>query len=286
MAEARVDEALQQILAGARLERRECLGVYNGADGVPIREEVVSRSGDSVISRNSYGARCLNTPNVLFADIDFAEPAASVSLGFFVCLLAVIAGVALFGVSIKWLFLGMVVMLIFPLVERAVKRLRMRRLGGYEGIARSRIKAFLHLHQSWNLRLYRTPNGMRLIATHQCFDPAATEVQAFFKAVGTDPVYSRMCLNQKCFRARLTAKPWRIGISRHMRPHSGSWPVPEECLPARRKWVADYETRAASYAACRYIESLGSGVISEDTRAVVELHDQLSQALDTGLQLA
>jgi hypothetical protein len=116
MAETRVDEALQQILAGARLERRESLGVYNGADGVPIREEVVSRSGASVISRNSYGARCLNTPDVLFADIDFEEPAAAnVSLGFFVCLLAVIVGGVLFGVSVKWLFLGMVGMLIFRL---------------------------------------------------------------------------------------------------------------------------------------------------------------------------
>jgi len=36
---------------------------------VPIREEIVSRHGDTIITRNSYGARCLNTPNALFADI-------------------------------------------------------------------------------------------------------------------------------------------------------------------------------------------------------------------------
>jgi hypothetical protein len=38
---------------------------YNGAAGVPIREEIVGRHGETVITRNSYGARCLNMPNVL-----------------------------------------------------------------------------------------------------------------------------------------------------------------------------------------------------------------------------
>lgn len=44
---------------------------YNGAQGVPIREEVLERHGDTVITRNGYGAKCLNTPDVLFADVDF-----------------------------------------------------------------------------------------------------------------------------------------------------------------------------------------------------------------------
>ena len=70
-AEARVDEALRRILAGEPLARREPLVSYNGADGVPIREEILSRHGAQVITRNSYGAHCLNSPDALFADIDF-----------------------------------------------------------------------------------------------------------------------------------------------------------------------------------------------------------------------
>jgi hypothetical protein len=42
---------------------------WNG--GTPIREEVLERRDESVMTRNSYGAHCLNTENVAIADIDF-----------------------------------------------------------------------------------------------------------------------------------------------------------------------------------------------------------------------
>ena len=63
-ADARVKEALARVLTGEKLPRRDPKIPYNGADGVPIREEIVSRHGETIITRNSYGARCLNTPNV------------------------------------------------------------------------------------------------------------------------------------------------------------------------------------------------------------------------------
>ena len=75
-ADDRTQEALRRVLSGeTTLPRREPKVPYNGADGVPIREEIVDRYGSAIITRNSYGARCLNTPNVLFADLDFeSEP--------------------------------------------------------------------------------------------------------------------------------------------------------------------------------------------------------------------
>src|SRR4051794_33545978 len=72
-AEARAGEALQRLLSGEKLPRREPKVPYNGAQGVPIREEIVERHGETIITRNSYGARCLNSPNVFFADIDFDQ---------------------------------------------------------------------------------------------------------------------------------------------------------------------------------------------------------------------
>src|SRR5262245_45571689 len=60
-ADARAREALARILAGESLPRRERKRPYNGAQGVPIREEIVDRHGDVVLTRNSYGALCLNT---------------------------------------------------------------------------------------------------------------------------------------------------------------------------------------------------------------------------------
>jgi hypothetical protein len=72
-ADERAQEALQRLLSGEKLPRREPKVPYNGGEGVPIREEIVSRHGETIITRNSYGARCLNTPNVLVADVDFQE---------------------------------------------------------------------------------------------------------------------------------------------------------------------------------------------------------------------
>jgi hypothetical protein len=37
---------------------------------MPIREEVVAQHGETAITRNAYGSLCLNTPNMLFADVD------------------------------------------------------------------------------------------------------------------------------------------------------------------------------------------------------------------------
>jgi hypothetical protein len=70
LANRRAKEAMERILNGETLRRLEAKDTYGTADGVPIREEVVSRHAEVVITRNSYGSLCLNTPNVLFADVD------------------------------------------------------------------------------------------------------------------------------------------------------------------------------------------------------------------------
>ncbi|MEQ1893799.1 MAG: hypothetical protein ABL998_14750, partial [Planctomycetota bacterium] len=50
--------------ADARLRGLDSLRLKLRAEGVPIREEIVSEHDAAVITRNGYGARCLNTPNV------------------------------------------------------------------------------------------------------------------------------------------------------------------------------------------------------------------------------
>jgi len=264
MAEARVAEALQRSQAGESLPRRERKQGYSGAAGLPIREEVLSRWDEEVITRNSYGARCLNTPHALFADVDFEplHPARKV-----------------FAV------LGLLIAPLALLLGRAVQRARAPAPPD-EAAVRTRLQRFLQQHPAWTVRLYVTPKGLRLLATHQRFDPAAPEVQAFFDAVGADPVYVRMCQNQRCFRARLSAKPWRIGLRERLRPSHAAWPLAPALQPQREHWVAQYEQAAAGYAACRWIETLGSGQVHPSLRAVVELHDRESRALQPGLKLA
>lgn len=284
MADVRAEDALNALAQGLEVPRRESKVPYNGAEGVPIREEILARYGETVITRNLYGARCLNTPNVLFADVDFEDSPSLASCMTSVAVLVTAA--AGLGIWLNSLGVGIAFSLfaaLFLASPTAWLWMRARNLatGGVEKRARDRIERFIVGHPEWHLRLYRTPVGFRVLALHRTFDPHDAEVSDFFSAIGADPVYVRMCLNQHCFRARLTPKPWRIGIDRHIKPYPGVWPINPDRLPERQRWVKDYERKARDYAACRYLESLGSSVTDPGARLVQEVHDRECRATST-----
>jgi hypothetical protein len=286
-ADARAADALRRLLAGESVERSEPKVPYNGAAGVPIREEIVARHGESVVTRNSYGARCLNSPNALFADVDFPGAAPSpVGCVLVVLLLSAGAGVAWLGDSrtLAIVLACAAAALVVPAATLIVYA-RQERRGDPAEIARERIARFLADHPDWAVRVYRTPAGLRLLATHRPFEPSDPAVVAFFRAIGTDPMYVRMCLNQQCFRARVSPKPWRIGIEARMRPRPGVWPVRPERLKERSDWIAAYERAARSYAACEFIEAIGSGIVHPAIGPVQKLHDDLCRAT-SGLPIA
>lgn len=250
MAQERLDDACARLQGGEQIQRAEYKRPYNGAAGMPIREEILDRVGDSVITRNTYGARCLNTPNLLFADIDFEFVRAPS---------------------------------IFP---RFLQALFPSRTADPLAYSRKQLELFIQRNPAWNLRIYRSPAGLRIMATHAPMDPRSPEVVAFFSAIQADQLYVHMCKNQNCFRARLTAKPWRIGIDRHMPPRPGIWPVHPSRLEERTQWVTHYERQAANYAACHFIESIGSGKVDFQLRRTMELHDSESRATRTNLKIA
>jgi hypothetical protein len=282
-AQTRAAEAMARLLAGEDLPRRERRVAYNGAEGVPIREEIVARHGDSVVTRTGYGAPCLNTPDVLFADIDFAETSRPRHvLASMLLLFAIVAGVsvAMFGIPVP----GALVIAFFaslllgvPLpgaLRRAATALR----GGRERVALERVRRFVRAREGWRLRVYRTPAGLRLMATHRRFAPRDPDVRACFDALGVDPLYARMCFRQDCFRARVGPKPWRMGMPRLRAPYSAAWRPEHAVLPARQAWIGEYEDRSRGYAACRYLETVGNG---EEDLAIAEvcvLHDDLCRA--------
>jgi hypothetical protein len=286
-ADARAAEALRRVLAGETLARREPKVPYNGAEGVPIREEIVSRHGDVVITRNSYGARCLNSPNVLFADIDQSRSPP--------CALGCVSFLGLGGLAawIGWLASSWVLGLVLAgvalpfswLVATLIYRAFLQLMGGPEAVARASIERFATGHPDWALRLYRTPAGFRVLVAHRPFDPNEPEVRVFFAAVRADRMYVRMCLNQQCFRARVSPKPWRIGIAKHMKPRPGVWPVRAERLAERQEWIAIYEAAATRFAACEFRDTVGSGVTHAQIAPVVKLHDDLCRAT-SGLPIA
>ncbi|MNZ45244.1 hypothetical protein D3C78_628930 [compost metagenome] len=279
-AERRAQEALDGLRDGEKLARREPKVPYNGAEGVPIREEIVDRHDEVLITRNSYGARCLNTADVLFADIDFAQqPSLRFASGVF-------AALAALGLLAGWLtqsvllLAGLLLVALFAsgVLAGRVHRLYLDLNGGHLATARKRILRFLERNPDWSFRLYRTPAGLRALATHRTFSADDPAVAHCFSALGVDPLYARMCQRQKCFRARLSAKPWRMGIAHHLRPRPGVWPVAPERMHARRDWVERYEAAARGYAACSFLEVLGSGVVAPAVARVQWLHDELSGA--------
>jgi len=283
VANTRAQEALRRVLAGEPLPRRERKLPYNGAEGVPIREEVVSQHHNVVVTRNAYGARCLNTPNVLFVDIDFTSKLQSHATLAITTVLVVIALAAGFALH-SWLLaigLAVVAVVMSGRIAALVQGTPARTENAAEQSARERITRFLQAHPEAHLRIYRTPAGLRVLAMHKTFDPRGSEVAEYFQALGTDPNYARMCKNQQCFRARVSPKPWRMGIAEHMRPRPGTWPVRPERIPDRVRWVEKYEQAATGYAACRFIESLGSPAVNPDAHTVQALHDELCRAQST-----
>lgn len=282
MAQTRAGEALQKIIAGKiLLARSEPKRPYNGAEGVPIREEVLARHEAAVITRNSYGARCLNTPDVLFADVDFETGPRGRLIA--ACVVFVILLGALltawfrsrlvFGASVVSVFL-----LSYPLAA-GLWKLKIFLRGGARQLAQKRLAAFVRSKPDWHLRVYATPAGLRVLVMHRTFRPDEPAATAFFSALGTDPVYVRMCRNQQCFRARVSPKPWRMKIATHIRPRPGVWPVQEAHRERRDRWIKDYESAAEGFASCQFLQSLGSKQIDPRARQVMELHDGLSQAL-------
>ncbi|MDT3431601.1 hypothetical protein ROV94_12055 [Stenotrophomonas maltophilia] len=282
-ADRRANEALNAILAGQALPRREIRSNY-GVEGVPIREQIVQRDGDVIITRNSYGALCLNSPDVLFADIDHAQPPAGCVIPAIVAAVVLLAGAVIGTLLWHWLLglvLGVAAVL---LVNAAVLMRRKQRLaaaGGVEGLALKRVEAFSAQHPDWHLRAYRTPAGLRVLAMHATFSPEDTLPQDFFKALGTDPLYARMCRLQHCFRARLTPKPWRVGLRYRIRPPVAAWSAEQANNPDRLAWIADYEKKSAGFAACTYLRSFGDTArVHAKAEHVRDLHDRLSRAQD------
>lgn len=107
----------------------------------------------------------------------------------------------------------------------------------------------------------------------------------FMSFVGVDPLYECMCRLQKCFRARVSPKPWRAHMPEHFRA-GGTWPVTDPAkLAARAAWVRKYEDLTRGYAACRFAEVVGDGAADPQIAAIQALHDEMCQA-ETSLRLA
>lgn len=79
--------------------------------------------------------------------------------------------------------------------------------------ALARLNHWLDGRPEWGVRLYLTRRGLRYLVTHAPFEPGSPETEGAMTALGCDPYCTLLCRVQKCFRARLTPKPWRCGVA-------------------------------------------------------------------------
>lgn len=297
-AQQRAQAALDQVLSApqarnldARFQRMERLGEYGLNGQTPIREEILGQRGRAVMTRNSYGAHCLNTPDVAIADMDFppqpAPPsAAPLLIAAFFALAACFVIFALGGVLPAVAVLAGAVA-VLALWLRRLLNLRQKQAGSADPrqLALERVTAFSQQHPDWGLRVYSTPKGLRIIVTHEAMAPTDGAVQNLFAALQVDPIYQRLCLQQQCFRARVTGKPWRMGLSGPS-PQVRRWPVAANQLAARADWTHVYDKQAAQYSACRFVAQLGQTRIAMDIQALVDWHDEACRAEESQLPLA
>jgi hypothetical protein len=244
-AQANADQAARQI--ADRFRRGDIPRRHHGYyPNRPFREQVLREikngAGDivAVVTRNSYGCQVLNTAQVMFVDVDLPAPEPE-------------------GGLLKRLFGG-------P---------RMPQSDVAQGSAIAKAETWAQKNSGWNWRIYRTRAGLRLLATHALFDPAAAAANGVFTALGADPLYRQLCITQRCFRARLTPKPWRCGV--HDKPERWPWLTPK--AEARfKKWETLYTARSGNWATCGLIRTIGRGDVHPDVQLVLGVHDEATRA--------
>ncbi|MCD6338001.1 MAG: hypothetical protein J7M29_01280 [Verrucomicrobia bacterium] len=234
---------------GGRLDRY-------GYGEQPLREEILREIKDesgqmaAAITRNSYGCLVLNTAQAMFVDIDLPELERGDGIGGFLK--------RLFGKPSK------------PGPEEIVES------------ALTKVEEWTRTRPGWGWRAYRTRAGLRLLATHALFDPADALVQQAFSELDADPLYQRLCKNQRSFRARLTPKPWRCGLG----APPVRWPWADERAEKRFKsWESEYLKKSGQFAACQWLRDIGAAEVAPALASIVELHDRATRA-SSGLPLA
>lgn len=116
-----------------------------------------------------------------------------------------------------------------------------------------------------DFRIYETAAGVRVIGLLAA-DPRSAAVRRALAGLGVDGLYAALSAQQGCWRARLTPKPYRLGI-RPIRIRS-----PVQCLGEDyRAWSLGYLAAARGHAVTRLVSTIGAGFAEHPT---VALHDE------------
>lgn len=134
-----------------------------------------------------------------------------------------------------------------------------------DAAAAGRLRALVADKPELAFRVYRTRNGWRYLCTSRLFDPTSPETRELLDRLGVDARFILLCRVQRCFRARLTPKPWRIG-DRFYSVRPGE--------TVSRRELERHLAKGAAYAAAAFTSEIGPAVaLSSELEAIVACHD-------------
>ena len=115
-------------------------------------------------------------------------------------------------------------------------------------------------------RIYETAKGIRLLITGMYLEPSSETFATFSRSVNADSLYTQLCIQQNCYRARLSPKPQRIAVERIRYP----CPIPAGEEEIYQEWLEHYTQQSTGYGVCRLLETLGQPFGHEP---IVRYHD-------------
>lgn len=158
-------------------------------------------------------------------------------------------------------------------------RLRGKKPRGKEWYVEA-VKTCLSARPDSNAIIYETHSGLRVFLTHEAFRPDEGGADRWLEALGSDPLYRRLCRAQKCFRARLSPKPWRCDLT----APPGQFPRDEGTQGHFENWLQQYQKASQGFNICRRLASVGNGQLTKNARLLLAIHD--AQVLGSAKALA
>jgi hypothetical protein len=134
-----------------------------------------------------------------------------------------------------------------------------------------RTRDYVRGHPDSHAIVYETRAGLRIFLTHRNYDPHSDESQQLLTQLGSDHLYRTLCSTQQCYRARLSPKPWRIGLPR------ARVKFPRETAEQQRefeRWRDSYEKHSSQFGVCRELARLGEGTITDEAQRLLGVHDR------------
>lgn len=208
----------------------------------PPREEILQELADDSgeiegwVSRNRYGVLVLNTDRLVMIDIDRKK---------------------------------------VHTLTTFVKKNVLGWLGQSQESEEEKLLRLCQEIKDESFRLYRTFAGWRVLLLSRSVRSVDDNSLELLRRFPVDPLYVKLCQQQRCFRARLTAKPWRISVERP----PCTFPRGEAMEGEFRRWETEYNQAAVGFRVCERI--YGDDEPCEQLKKLVALHDQLCQVNST-----